>query len=581
MEQRNGRIDRKLQRAPEVRCHYFVLTQREEDRVLEVLVEKTVRIRRELGSLGAVVERRLSDLLEKGIPLGQIAALTRSIDDESPTALQKQIVQQELEEARERDEKLSTQIEVLRKMLGAAKAYLQLDEEAFRQAISRALELLPGGEALRPIPDPKDPGGPPLAWSFPELSLRRGADPTWLDTLDTLRAPRRRDQDLREWRRTCPLRPIVFQDVGSLDEAFVHFHLEHRVAQRLLGRLLSQGFVHDDLSRACVVLTDHTEPTVVLLGRLALYGEQAARLHDEILAVAAPWVDPVTRRGGLRAMSEADKEDALRRVERSLADPALHRVPDDRKRAFAETIERDVEDLLPRLAARGEARAKTSERELGSRADKEASAMEKILRAQAARIQKQHAAPQLELQLFTKEEKRQLDADRSHWEKRMGAIDREIEEEPEKIRRGYASMARTVGSPSFAAAASSLLNAFHGSGPALFPSTSAWRRSRSAWSAASRSGRTTLSMVLGFTLLQGLGEVREARVHLAVRQRVTVTAEALLQVGFELGQPLRLLLRERTPGPRRSQLLVLLQSRLGLRVALAELAEELGEHPAH
>jgi superfamily II DNA/RNA helicase len=24
MEQRNGRIDRKLQRAPEVRCHYFV-----------------------------------------------------------------------------------------------------------------------------------------------------------------------------------------------------------------------------------------------------------------------------------------------------------------------------------------------------------------------------------------------------------------------------------------------------------------------------------------------------------------------------------------------------------------------------
>ena len=40
MEQRNGRIDRKLQRSPEVRCHYFVFQQRTEDRVLQVLVRK-------------------------------------------------------------------------------------------------------------------------------------------------------------------------------------------------------------------------------------------------------------------------------------------------------------------------------------------------------------------------------------------------------------------------------------------------------------------------------------------------------------------------------------------------------------
>ena len=44
-------------------CHYFVLPQRAEDRVLEVLVRKTETIRRELGSLSKVidddVERRL------------------------------------------------------------------------------------------------------------------------------------------------------------------------------------------------------------------------------------------------------------------------------------------------------------------------------------------------------------------------------------------------------------------------------------------------------------------------------------------------------------------------------------------
>jgi superfamily II DNA/RNA helicase len=40
LEQRNGRIDRKLQRAPLVWCHYFVLDDRPEDRVMDVLVKK-------------------------------------------------------------------------------------------------------------------------------------------------------------------------------------------------------------------------------------------------------------------------------------------------------------------------------------------------------------------------------------------------------------------------------------------------------------------------------------------------------------------------------------------------------------
>src|SRR5439155_12910772 len=50
MEQRNGRIDRKLQPSPVVRCHYFVYPQRAEDRVLQALIRKTGIIRKELGS---------------------------------------------------------------------------------------------------------------------------------------------------------------------------------------------------------------------------------------------------------------------------------------------------------------------------------------------------------------------------------------------------------------------------------------------------------------------------------------------------------------------------------------------------
>ena len=67
IEQRNGRIDRKLQPAPEVRCHYFVLPQRVEDRVLEVLVRKTETIKKELGSLSKVIDDDIERRLGQGI----------------------------------------------------------------------------------------------------------------------------------------------------------------------------------------------------------------------------------------------------------------------------------------------------------------------------------------------------------------------------------------------------------------------------------------------------------------------------------------------------------------------------------
>jgi len=52
LEQRNGRIGRKLQPASEVVCRYFVYGQRPEDHVLAALVRKTETIREQLGSAG-------------------------------------------------------------------------------------------------------------------------------------------------------------------------------------------------------------------------------------------------------------------------------------------------------------------------------------------------------------------------------------------------------------------------------------------------------------------------------------------------------------------------------------------------
>ena len=117
--------------------------------------------------------------------------------------------------------------------------------------------------------------------------------------MDALRAPRERGQKLWEWRRESPIRPVVFEDTGTMDEDVVHLHLEHRIVRRLLGRFIAQGFVYHDLSRACLAQTSDAIPRVILLGRLCLYGPGAARLHEELIPVTARWTDPHIRKAQL------------------------------------------------------------------------------------------------------------------------------------------------------------------------------------------------------------------------------------------------------------------------------------------
>ena len=60
-------------------CHYFVYTQRPEDRILQVLVRKTDTIKRELGSLSQVIDAQLTKTLSQGIRRTQIDRLVGEI----------------------------------------------------------------------------------------------------------------------------------------------------------------------------------------------------------------------------------------------------------------------------------------------------------------------------------------------------------------------------------------------------------------------------------------------------------------------------------------------------------------------
>ena len=452
MEQRNGRIDRKLQRAKTVRCHYFVVVQRAEDRVLDVLVKKSEVIHQELGSLAPVVAKRVDTMLGSGIRHEQVGSLTADldrVDTEARNSTEGKVVEEDLEEVRERKAKLTTQVGRLERMLKVSSDWIGLDERHFRDALSASLEIL-GAESLQPVDQSEAVRDPSTArWTIPHLHDRLGADHTWAHTLDALRAPIKKGQKPWEWRREAPIRPVVFKDPGTLDGEVVHLHLEHRVVQRLLGRFLAQGFLHDELTRACVVRTDDPVPRVVALGRLSLYGDGATRLHDELVAVAAEWRDPASRgRGKLRPVGEGAKKEVLALLDTALAQPRLREVPDGIRRRLQAHAAQDVSELQPHLERRAEELAGRARRDLRTRGDKEARAMREILEAQRDRILRQNEKAARDYQQLTLDfrgdEKRQFAANQKHWKSRLEALDVELEEEPARVRTNYEVRATRV-----------------------------------------------------------------------------------------------------------------------------------------
>lgn len=443
IEQRNGRIDRKLQPADEVRCHYFALPQRVEDRVLEVLVRKTETIKRELGSLSKVIDDDIERRLRGGIRHRDADQLLKELDEADLDAERKRITEEEFEASREREDELKAQIQRCQSLLEASRAWVGFEAEPFRDALSCALELL-GAE---PLVEGRDADGRPI-WSFPALDGRTGADPSWAGTLDSLRAPRQQAQKVADWRREAPIRPVVFEDAGVLTEDTVHLHLEQRVAQRLLARFRSQGFVHHDLSRACLAQAADAIPRVILLGRLSLYGRGAERLHEEIVPLAARWVEPSQRKGALSAYARDAEAKTLELLERSLSEPRRRAIDDVIQAKLLESAVKDVEELLPQLEPRALELADLAMERLEKRGQREAKDLRETLERQRQRVGEELAKHERELdQLalgFVEEERRQLEADMRAWRIRLEQFDRDLAVEPGRIVDFYAVRARRI-----------------------------------------------------------------------------------------------------------------------------------------
>jgi hypothetical protein len=175
---------------------------------------------------------------------------------------------------------------------------------------------------------------------------------------------------------------------------------------------------------------------VVLIGRIALYGPGAARLHEEILAVTALWTEVGRGTKPLRPLGRAGEETTLEQLERALSDT---RKPSDAIVARAISYaHQDVIDLLPVLEERAREAIARAEKQLAERAAQEAASLENLLRQQRSRIERAEASfddRQLELAVFPEAERRQLRADRAHWQRRLERIECELEAEPVRVKR--------------------------------------------------------------------------------------------------------------------------------------------------
>jgi hypothetical protein len=434
LEQRNGRIDRKLQPSPTVWCQHFMFDQREEDIVLDALVRKTERIRTQLGSVGQVIGGRITERLARD-GIRNARQLADAVEAERADDLDRRAREDLDDEVGRRQARLKRELDDLRKVLADSQERVGVDAGELQATVNAALVRAHGslhgaetGQAGAATLFKLDPAAPPFN------------EPGWADAFDDLRdRRRRRGERIAEWRAASPVRAVAFSPPtlpdGTEAPGIVQLHLEHRLVRRLLSRFLSQGF-QSGLQRVCVIAGQGAQPRVVLLGRLALYGPNAARLHEEIIPVTAPWIEATRDNTPLRAFGDRGQETTLAQLDAALREP---RQPPEHATARARSWARkDAEDLAPELGRRADAARVAAEAALAARGREEAASLRVLLQAQRDRIvaaDREVDAPQL--LLFEDEERKQLRLDRAHRTRRLQELDREIEKEPRRAEEGY------------------------------------------------------------------------------------------------------------------------------------------------
>ncbi len=378
-------------------------------------------MQRELGSVGAVLLDSMERALEEGITPKAQARLERVGEDASSDT-----AEAELESQRKQLDSLRAEIHRAAQRLERSGRALEVEPESLRGVVDIGLRMS-GAEGLA-LADRTSSGR--QAYVLPHL------DRSWEVTLDSLRPPRGRNETWWEWRQKPP-RPVTFEPLTTLTEEAEQLHLAHPLVRRILDRFVAQGYGAHDLSRVCaVVLPGEHVARVVAYARLTFFGHGAARLHDELISVAAPFTpgEPVS--------PYKDKATAVRArelAERGLASGGA--APNERvSREVLRHASGLYQSLWTHLEDEADSQAAEVKAGLTRRARKESDELIALLTRQREAVAKaRHDLSQTKLfEVEDKEQRRQVELDLEHLGRRSEQFGRELDEEPKKIEALYA-----------------------------------------------------------------------------------------------------------------------------------------------
>ncbi|PWB56030.1 MAG: helicase [Anaerolineales bacterium] len=422
LEQRNGRLDRHGQ-TKDVMVHHFVtkgfrdheqstwdMGGRGLEDDLEFLfraVKKVEQIREDLGKVGPVIALQVEEAM-----LGKRRRLdtTQAERDSEPVRRMLKF---------ERD--LRTQIAKHMEQLQETRQTMDFSPENTEVIVETALELA-GQRPLIPgkIKDPQVQSTQLSEITIYDLPALTGS---WAACAEGLAHP-----------HTGQIRPIVFdhRSVDSRDDV-VLAHLNHRLVQMSLRLLRAEVWspaskkgLHRLTAR---IVPDNVlvDPAVIAFARLVVIGGDQNRLHEEIITAGG-----YLREGRLVRMNVGQVTSAIASVSANEPSKAMQQ----RLLALYPKI---VPQIVTALEARSNDRVEGIQKLLAERAAFEATSIESILNELAESIRQELDEPEaVQLELFTSEEKEQLNRNIDSLKRRLAAIPGEIKQEKKVVQDRYA-----------------------------------------------------------------------------------------------------------------------------------------------
>lgn len=412
MEQRNGRLDRHGQRAPEVRVYHFVSKNYDKSRgssdfmneldgdleFLMKVVHKIENIRQDIGKVGPVIAQQVEEAM-----IGKRRDLDTGKAEQDARPIRRML-------SFERD--LRERLRKHAEQLDETKANLGISPENIKRAVDTALELA-GQPPLKPVKVDWLEG---TAFEMPHLSG------SWAACADGLAHP-----------HTHRIRPIVFDhDLAVGRDDVVLAHMNHRLVQMSLRLLRAEVWSQQErmkINRVTARIARQNtikDPSIIAFARLVVLGGDNHKLHEETLIAGGALRDGRFYRYNVSETKNAF--DSATEIE----------VPQHLKDRFQELWPKYQEPVNKALEARKNERAESLSKTLIERRDKEMRDSEAILEELATAIRAElHKKPEQQLSLWPQTEAEQFRRDREALKGRLARIPEEILAEKKAIMARY------------------------------------------------------------------------------------------------------------------------------------------------